>query len=78
VKKKIRSVAVVLSDIFLLSVAFLLSYFIRFDFSIASVMQEFYEELPLLLIASVAIKLVVFTFFKLYHSLWKYASIYEF
>lgn len=77
-KRKIRSVVIVLSDIALLSLAFVLSYAIRFDFNFSSIPENFLNKLPILLIVSIAVKLLTFSLFKLYHSLWKYASVYEF
>src|SRR5690554_692274 len=77
-KKKIKSTFIVFLDILLLSISFLIAYAIRFDFGQSAMPDQFFEYIPILLVVSVILKLITFSFFKLYHSLWKYASVYEF
>ena len=55
-----------------------MSYVIRSDFGQTEISDYFLSFIPFLLLASIIVKLIVFSLFKLYHSLWKYASVYEF
>jgi FlaA1/EpsC-like NDP-sugar epimerase len=77
-KKRVKSALLVLLDILLLTISFSLAYAIRFEFGLESIPDLFFEYIPILLTVNVVLKLLVFSFFKLYHNLWKYASIYEF
>ncbi len=59
-------------DILLLSLAFYLSHFVRFDFNIPDdFWRSLYKALPLVLIT----KLICFYFFDLYRGMWRYTSI---
>lgn len=72
-KQKIRTSVLVLSDIVLLNLSFIFSLLIRFD----SLPEEYINLYLKHIIVYLLIKLVVFKFFELYSSLWRYASIGE-
>ena len=76
-KQKLRSVLFVFSDIVLITVSFFSAYLIRFDFEYEKIPSAFASNMLMLLGISIAFKIVVFVFFKLYRSLWRYDGIYE-
>jgi FlaA1/EpsC-like NDP-sugar epimerase len=76
-KQKLRSVVFVFSDIVLITVSFFSAYLIRFDFEYEKIPEAFTSNMLMLLGISIAFKIVVFVFFKLYRSLWRYAGVYE-
>ncbi len=76
-KKRVRSSLLFLCDIGLLNISLAIAYLLRFDWNYNLIPVEMKANLLQLFIASCLIKLIVFRFFKLYSSLWRYASIYE-
>lgn len=76
-KQRLKTGLFVLSDIILLTISFFLAYFIRFDFDFESISKSFVDNLLVLLLVSIIIKIAVFAPFKLYKSLWRYAGMYE-
>lgn len=76
-KLKLKSWLFVLSDIVLLTISFFCAYLIRFDLDFDAIEKIYIIRMPMLLIISLSMKITVFTFFKLYKSLWKYAGVYE-
>jgi FlaA1/EpsC-like NDP-sugar epimerase len=73
-KRKLRTVYLIAADIVLLTISILASFLLRFD---GTVPEEFALVLQKYIISIILIKLVVLYFFKLYKSLWEYASIEE-
>ena len=61
----------VISDIFFCA------YFIRFEFDVETIPQNFVDNMLPLLVVSIILKIAVFIPFKLYRSLWRYAGVYE-
>ena len=74
-KQKLKSGLFVLSDITLLSISLFLAYYLRFDLS--AIPKSFSDNVLMLLVVSVVLKIAVFIPFKLYKSLWRYAGMYE-
>ena len=71
---KIKSTFLIILDIMLINLSYYLACYLRFD----GVIDKKYIEVYVgNVIAIILIKIVVFYFFKLYSSLWKYASIEE-
>lgn len=66
-----------MSDIFLLCISFFSAYLIRFEFNYYAIPSEFAKKMIPLLMVSIVIKIVCFALFKLYHSLWRYAGLYD-
>jgi len=62
---------IVLTDIFIVILAYELAYLVRFDFSIGSEASKILHALPLLIL----IKIPVFYWFGLYRGMWRYTSI---
>ncbi|MCX7772830.1 MAG: polysaccharide biosynthesis protein [Clostridia bacterium] len=76
-KKLYRSAVFYFADIITLNIGLFIAYFIRFDFNIQSISADFIRYIiPIALISSI-FKVVIFSMFKLYHSLWRYAGAYE-
>lgn len=73
-ERKIRVFSLVIIDAILINLAYFIAIFIRFDFNLSSVYLEIFFDNVLVV---TAIKIFVFSYFKLYKSLWRYASIEE-
>lgn len=73
-QKRIRTLYLIITDIVLVNLAFYLSYYLRFD---TKVPTEFINVYLDNIIVLTTIKIVIFAYFKLYRSLWQYASIDE-
>lgn len=76
-KQKVRSSLLVLLDIILINLSIAFAYLLRFDGNFMNIPPELRIDFIRLAIIVTIVKLVCFAFFKLYSSLWKYASIYE-
>lgn len=73
-KRKVRSTLLVFIDIILINLIYLVSFLIRFE---GSFNQEYLTIYLDNIVIITLIKIAVFYYFKLYTSLWKYASIEE-
>ncbi len=73
----VRRIALIITDIILLNASVFLALIMRFDVSVESIPQEYMEKYVENVIPFTLITLVIFWIFKLYHSLWQYASIAE-
>ena len=73
----VRRIFLIITDIILINGAVFLSLVMRFDISIASIPQEYIDKYILNVISFTLITLVIFWCFRMYHSLWQYASIAE-
>lgn len=73
----VRSIIFVIADIITLNIGLILAFLLRFDFNIESIPVNFLSNYPILAITATAVKLIIFTVFRLYKSLWRYAGIYE-
>lgn len=76
-RQKLKSGIFIMSDIFLLCISFFLAYLIRFEFNFHLIPTEFTSKMLPLLGVSIIIKIAFFALFKLYHSLWRYAGLYD-
>jgi len=73
-KQKIRTMSLILLDVIIINIDILFSLIIRFGFDFDSInIENIIRHIPQILI----IKIAVFAYFKLYKSLWQYASIDE-
>jgi FlaA1/EpsC-like NDP-sugar epimerase len=73
-KKKIRIAGLLIADTFSIIVSLYIAFWLRFDGNIeATYLSRLFKYLSIL----IAIKVGIFIFFKLYRSLWEYASIDE-
>lgn len=76
-KRIIRSGLLLLLDIILIIISVLAAYLLRFDFSFTKIDPHFQANLVKICLMAIVIKIPCFMFFRLYTSLWRYASIYE-
>ena len=69
-----RIALLVLSDLLAVLLASVLSLYVRYDFRFADVERRFWEAVLECYIPNVAVLLIVFNLFRLYKSVWRYAS----
>ena len=73
-KMAIRAMAIALADIFVAVASAFCALWIRFDFEFRSIDRKYLMIMVQMLPTVIVITLVVFVFFRLYRSVWKYAS----
>lgn len=74
-KKLIRIICLVIADIFMINLAGFLALYVRFELSFSNLAASGYlKALPTVSIINTVCALTVFCFFKLYNSLWEFAS----
>ncbi|WP_427337959.1 polysaccharide biosynthesis protein [Caloranaerobacter sp. DY30410] len=73
-QKKLRTIYLIIIDVVLINLAFYLAFYLRFDGILPS---EYFPKYLDNILAITVIKIFVFYYFKLYKSLWKYASVEE-
>lgn len=73
----IRRLFLVVLDILMINTASFMALWIRFDFSIGNIEPRYISELLEYLPINTIITLAIFWLFRLYHSLWKFASVDE-
>lgn len=71
---KLTRFLLVVGDVFFIQVAMMIAYLLRYEGNITSQYQQLYKETWLVITVCM---LVPFVIFKLYHSLWRYASVRE-
>jgi len=76
-KLLLRKSLLVLLDLLLITAAVWIAFGLRFDFDLNKIPTYYYHEISPLIMISVLIKIPVYNFFRLYNSIWKYASTYE-
>lgn len=76
-KYRVRSSLLVLSDIVFINLSLILSYYLRFDGDYSSIPQDFKKNILYLALITTAVKLICYSLFRLYNSLWKYVGAYE-
>lgn len=74
---KFRTKVLILMDAILVNFSFAVAYFIKFEADFNNITQNFIRSLIIIAILATVIKVASFFAFKLYSSLWKYASVYE-
>ncbi|MBS6559189.1 MAG: polysaccharide biosynthesis protein [Clostridiales bacterium] len=73
----VRRLFLVVLDILIINITSFMALWTRFDFSIANIDQKYISELLSYTLINTVITLGIFWVFRLYHSLWKFASIDE-
>lgn len=73
----VRRIFLIITDILLVNGAVYLSLIMRFNVEIASIEEQYIRNYEKAVIPFTIITLVIFWFFRMYHSLWQYASIAE-
>lgn len=73
----VRRIFLVITDIILINGSVFLSLIMRFEINIASVPEEYIQKYIVNVIPFTIVALIIFWCFRMYHSLWQYASIAE-
>ena len=74
-QKRVRIIALIVLDIIALALCSFLALALRFDFH--DITQKYIDNLFNYIIIDVIIMVTIFSFFKVYKSMWTYASITE-
>lgn len=69
-----RIILLIMSDIVAVFLSEMLSLYVRYDFHFMDVPREFWEAAIRIYLLNVVFTLVIFHFFRLYKSVWRYAS----
>lgn len=75
--KTLRIILLLIYDICAVCVAEFLALWTRFEFSIAQIEPQYAKTALRYTLINIVVTLVIFAFFKLYSSLWQYASVQE-
>ena len=75
--KTLRIILLLIYDICAVCVAEFLALWTRFEFSIAQIESQYAKTALRYTLINIVVTLVIFAFFKLYSSLWRYASVQE-
>lgn len=73
----VRRIFLILTDILLVNGSVFLSLIMRFDIDVESIPQEYIDKFVRNILPFTLIALLIFWCFRMYHSLWQYASIAE-
>ncbi|MBR5607500.1 MAG: hypothetical protein IKW44_03850, partial [Bacteroidaceae bacterium] len=73
----LRQLFLVLLDVITVICASTMALWVRFDFSIMKIEKQYLDKVWLTMLPNILMVLVVYWLFKLYRSVWKYASVYE-
>ena len=72
-----RIIALILLDVMNISIASFAPLYIRFEFRISDIFPQFMKSFEHLLIPNILLTLLFFAIWKLYKSVWRYASVNE-
>jgi len=72
-----RQLFLVVLDVLTVICASMMALWVRFDFSIEKIDEKYLEQAWITMVPNVLMVLVIYWAFKMYRSVWKYASIYE-
>lgn len=74
----LKRIFLVILDILIINIVSILALITRFDFKFSNIPNETLKIVACYAIPNTIITVLIFLVFKLYHSLWKYASVQEF
>lgn len=74
---KIKKISLIFLDIIVINISYLLALYIRFDGVIGDQFTSYFNKYLQFALYITLIKVLIFYYFKLYKSIWKYASIHE-
>ncbi|MCH5342418.1 MAG: polysaccharide biosynthesis protein [Acetatifactor sp.] len=69
-----RIALLIVADLFAILLSEVLSLYVRYDFKFMDVSREFWEAILVIYPFNVVLTLIIFYIFKLYNSVWRYAS----
>ena len=73
----VRALIIAFLDICILSISYFFALMIRFDFAFGSIPKEYMEGYKKIIIPYIICALIIFYIFRLYHSIWRFASVSE-
>ncbi len=73
----IRAFIIAVFDALVIAISFCIGFLLRFDFDYSSVINQYQQAYLAIIPAAALITIVVFYAFKLYHSIWRFASVNE-
>ena len=73
----IRAIVIALCDALVIAVCFFVGFLLRFDFEFQTVLEQYQTAYITIVPVSALITIIVFFAFKLYHSIWRFASVNE-
>jgi FlaA1/EpsC-like NDP-sugar epimerase len=77
-KQRVKSGFLLILDVLLINISLVSAYYLKFEGQFeASGFKGFQNYIIKVAIIATVVKIISYFFFKLYSSLWKYASIYE-
>jgi FlaA1/EpsC-like NDP-sugar epimerase len=76
-RRLIKGLGVCFIDVVLLTSSIIFSYILKFDFNITYLLDNYSTDIFYIILLALIVKIFCFQFFKLYASLWKYASMHE-
>ena len=72
-----RAIVIALCDALIIAVSFLVGFLLRFDFEFPMVLEQYQTAYITIVPIAALITIIVFFAFKLYHSIWRFASVNE-
>lgn len=73
----IRALVIAFLDICILSISYFFALMVRFDFAFGKIPKEYLNGYKNIIIPYIVCALIVFYIFRLYHSIWRFASVSE-
>ncbi|MDO5291427.1 MAG: nucleoside-diphosphate sugar epimerase/dehydratase [bacterium] len=76
-QRRSRALLLLFIDVVIINIASILALLVRFDFAFTHIPQEYLDNYSKICVVYTLITVVVFKLFKLYHSVWRFASLQE-
>lgn len=73
----IRAIIIAVFDALVIAISFSIGFLLRFDFDYQSVINQYQQSFLVIVPVAALITIIVFFAFKLYHSIWRFASVNE-
>ena len=70
-------VALIILDIIFINISSMMALFVRFNLHLADIPPEYYASVRNMMLENTVITVIIFALFKLYRSLWRFASVKE-
>lgn len=73
----LRAIIIAVFDALIIAISFSVGFLLRFDFDYSSIISQYQQAYITIVPAAALITIIVFYTFKLYHSIWRFASVNE-
>lgn len=73
----IRSFLIALLDVLVILVSFVVAFLLRFEFNFSIIINQYFKAFFMVVPIVAVVAIVVFFFLRLYHSIWRFASVFE-